>query len=93
MLDHRRDLMADFRAFYHLDPASALRLGGPEWLALAWRTPAYGGAMAARLDSAERPATSAPAGNAPPARTVPLGTGARALAPDADGLPLGDLFD
>lgn len=54
MLDHQRDLWADFRAFYHLAPADALALPGPEYLALAYRTPAYQGVMAARLEHERR---------------------------------------
>lgn len=37
--------------FYRLTPAEALLLPGPEYLALCWRTPAYAGAMAARIQA------------------------------------------
>lgn len=94
MLAHQRDLWADFRFAYGLSPAEALALPGPEYMALAWRTPAYNGVMAARL------ASEAPdAGSGRPAapggaetRDVPLG-GAGTVLPDSAGLPLGDLFD
>jgi hypothetical protein len=91
VLDHQRDLWADFRAIYHLSPAEARALPGPEYMALAWRTPAYAGAMAALVAQVQvdRPAAS-PAGT--PARDIALGS-AGAIGPDADGLPLGDLFD
>lgn len=97
MLEHQRDLWADFRFAYGLSPAEALALPGPEYMALAWRTPAYSGVMAARLASDEERATSdAPAGaggsGAAEARDVPLGT-AGAVGADRDGLPIGDLFD
>ena len=49
VLDHPRDLGADFRAFYHLSPEQALELDTPEYLALAHRAPAYAGVMAARI--------------------------------------------
>lgn len=48
MLDHKRDLEADFRAFYHLDHRSMYRLDGPQFLSLATRTMAFSGVMAAR---------------------------------------------
>jgi hypothetical protein len=95
MLDHQRDLWADFRAFYHLSPAEARALPGPEYMALAWRTPAYSGAMAARLarELEGQPASSGAGWSAPSTtRDVPLGSAAT-TAPDADGLPLSDLFD
>jgi hypothetical protein len=50
---HRRDLMADFRAFYHLSHAEAMALPATEYLALASRTPAYQGVMAIRQAEAE----------------------------------------
>lgn len=49
MLEARRDLDADFRRFYRLSPAEAMELSGPEYLALAWRVPAYDGVTAVRL--------------------------------------------
>jgi hypothetical protein len=42
-------LAADFRVFYRLTPKKALRLSGPEFMALAFRTSAYDGVMAARI--------------------------------------------
>jgi hypothetical protein len=61
-----------------------LELPGPELMALCWRTPAYSGAMAARLASEDDGAGSG--------RDIPLGK-AGTVTSDADGLPLGDLFD
>lgn len=48
VLDHRRDLEADFRAFYHLSPKQSQALPGPEFLALAYRSMVFPGVMAAR---------------------------------------------
>jgi hypothetical protein len=42
-------LAADFRVFYRLSPKKALRLSGPEFMALAHRTSAYDGVMAVRI--------------------------------------------
>lgn len=53
VLDHTRDLMADFRAIYHLSWREALALPGPELLALAYRVPAYPGVMSHRMAEAE----------------------------------------
>lgn len=53
VLDHIRDLMADFRAIYHLSWRDALALPGPEFLALAYRVMAYPGVMSHRLAEAE----------------------------------------
>lgn len=50
MLDHQRDLWADFRAVYGLAPADALALPGPEYLALAYRLPAYESVIRARAE-------------------------------------------
>ena len=75
----------------------ALTLPGPELMALAWRTPLYDGALAARL-LAEHPEAASGSGGrqggwkGSPARDVPLG-GAGTVGSDADGLPLGDLFE
>lgn len=93
MLDHQRDLWADFRAFYHLDPAAAQALPGPEYFALAFRAPAFRGAMRAQLERDHEVSGGRPGGSttAPPVRDVPLG--AAGIQPDADGLPLHDLFD
>jgi hypothetical protein len=52
VLDHRRDLEADFRAIYHLSPREALALPGPEYLALAYRVSAYQGVMNHRMAEA-----------------------------------------
>jgi hypothetical protein len=94
VLDHQRDLWADFRAFYGLSPAQALALPGPEYMALAWRAPAYAGVMAARLASQEedRPASSVGAPAGATVRDLELGA-AGSLGADSDGLALGDLFD
>lgn len=48
MVGHLDDLEADFRAFYRLTPADIAELTGPHFLALAVRTMAYPGVMAAR---------------------------------------------
>lgn len=53
VLDHPRDLMADFRAIYHLSPREASQLPFPEYLALAYRLPAYQGVMSHRISEAE----------------------------------------
>lgn len=53
VLDHKRDLMADFRAIYHLSPGEASQIPFPEYLALAYRAPAFQGVMAHRLMEAE----------------------------------------
>lgn len=92
MLDHQRDLQADFRAFYHLSPHEALALPGPEYLALAYRAPAYGGAMTARIQR-EQPAPSGGASSAGAVTPVDILLGHRPPAMDSDGLPLADLFD
>ncbi len=49
VLEHRRDLETDFRAFYHLSPRSMYALPGPEFMALAYRTAVFSGVMAARV--------------------------------------------
>jgi hypothetical protein len=54
VLDHPRDLAADFRAIYHLDPEQAAALPGPEWFALAYRLPAYSGIMRTRVEQEDR---------------------------------------
>lgn len=43
-----RDVEADLRAFFHLTPAQALALPGPELLALIYRCPFFQGVLAAR---------------------------------------------
>jgi hypothetical protein len=53
VLDHQRDLDADFRVFYHLSWREALALPGPELLALAYRVGAYPGVIYHRLAEAE----------------------------------------
>jgi hypothetical protein len=52
VLDHPRDLMADFRAIYHLSPREAMDIPFPEYLALAYRLPAYQGVMSHRMAEA-----------------------------------------
>jgi hypothetical protein len=47
IIDHRRDVMADLRVFAHLSWRDALAMPGPELMALCWRLPVYGGAVAA----------------------------------------------
>lgn len=49
VVHHLDDLEADFRAFYRLTPADIVKLTGPHFLALAQRTTAYSGVMAARV--------------------------------------------
>lgn len=95
MLLHQRDLWADFRAIYHLSPGEALALPGPEYMALAYRVPAYQGVMAALLASEQE---GQPAGSAAgvvdgtaSAQDVPLGS--RTPVADSDGGDLTDLFD
>jgi hypothetical protein len=46
IIDHRRDVMADLRVFARLSWAEALAMPGPELMALCWRLPVYGGAVA-----------------------------------------------
>jgi hypothetical protein len=48
--DHPRDLLADFLVYYRARPET---FSGPEMLALAYRLPAYGGMMAARVTQQE----------------------------------------
>lgn len=54
VIDYERDLIADFRAIYHLGWEKAKRLPGPEFFALVTRTPAYPGVMAIRAESEEK---------------------------------------
>lgn len=62
VLDHTRDLMADFRVFYRLSWSEALALPGPEFLALAYRASAFQGVMALReQEEAVRQARTKPA--------------------------------
>lgn len=64
VLDHKRDLEADFRAFFHLDHRSMYRLDGPQFLSLATRTMAFSGVMAARVAKIqESKQRRGPAGN------------------------------
>lgn len=55
MVEHVRDLDADFRAVYHLSPVQARSLPGPEFMALAYRASAYPGAVAARMAQTSAP--------------------------------------
>lgn len=48
-MDYWWDVVADFRHLYHLSPAQALALPGPEFLALVWRMAALNGVVAARV--------------------------------------------
>jgi hypothetical protein len=65
-------------------------------MALAWRVPLFDGATAARVAARHpelaRGRETGAHGRAAQARDVPLGQG-RMIQSDADGLPLGDLFD
>jgi hypothetical protein len=47
-LKYWRDVQADLRAFFHLTPAQALALPGPELLVLIYRCPFFPGVLAAR---------------------------------------------
>lgn len=53
VLEHRRDLEADFRVFYRLTPEEALELPAPDYLALAHRASAYSGVMRLRAEAQE----------------------------------------
>ncbi|HET9234933.1 MAG TPA: hypothetical protein VFP10_12400 [Candidatus Eisenbacteria bacterium] len=67
ILDHQRDIAADLRVLCRVSWREALEWSGPEFLALAYRLPAYGGVMTARAYENERPAGRVPAD----ARRVP----------------------
>jgi len=54
ILDHPRDLAADFRAFYHLGWREAVALPAPEFLGLAYRVTVFPGVLAARIAERER---------------------------------------
>lgn len=56
VLDHLRDLDADFLRFYRLD---IRQVDGPRLLALAHRVAAFGGVMTMRVGEAQDGATSA----------------------------------
>jgi len=56
--------MADFRAIYHLGWSEAIRLPGPEFLALAFRCSAYTGVMQARVLEQDRNASRNTRGSA-----------------------------
>jgi hypothetical protein len=78
VLDHARDVAADLRVFAHVSWAEALAWPGPEFLALAYRLPAYGGALAARVAAQDghggaghAGAARGGAGRRPGAREVP----------------------
>lgn len=49
MLECRRDVESDLSALHGLRRADAYALDGPEFLALAYRLPAYEGAVRARV--------------------------------------------
>jgi hypothetical protein len=52
VLNHLADLDADFRAFYRTSLSEAeVQWSGPEFFALAHRTTAYQGVMAARIEA------------------------------------------
>ena len=53
VIDHPRDLAADFRAIYHMSPADVADTPAPEFFALAYRLPAYEGIMRARVEQEE----------------------------------------
>jgi hypothetical protein len=95
VLDHQRDLWADFRAFYGLSPGESRAISGPEYFALAYRVSAYGGVMTKLLEREATPAGTAPVVGSVPAgalvRDVPLG--ARAAPLGTDGVELSDLID
>lgn len=62
MLDHERDLDADFLRFYGLD---IRRVDGPRLLALAHRVGVYGGVMTMRYSEATGATASAARPQAP----------------------------
>lgn len=66
MLDHPRDVQADFRAIYHLGWREALTLPGPELMALVYRLTVYPGVMAARVAVREQEERR----NVPPGATL-----------------------
>jgi hypothetical protein len=45
--------MADFRAIYHMSPQETASIPSREYLALAFRLPAFQGVMAYRISEAE----------------------------------------
>jgi len=91
ILDHTRDLDADFRCFYRLTWAEAVRReSGPDLMALAYRCSAYQGVMRARLENLR----------AEQAEAQRRSTGGREVASVVPGTAsalkasnLGDLFD
>jgi hypothetical protein len=54
ILDHRIDVMADFRSIYHIGWREAMRLPAEEFLGLATRLPFYPGVIANRAEQAEK---------------------------------------
>lgn len=72
MIHHLNDVEADFRAFYGLTPAAVARMSGPHFLALAWRLPAYSGAVAGRMASYEQEETGRNGGTATVIDSTPM---------------------
>ena len=68
VLDHQRDLDADFLACYGIDLETE-PVSGPRYLALAHRVSAYGGVMSSRRDEQEEQAQGRPSTARTPAGT------------------------
>lgn len=59
MIDHLGDLESDFSVFHRV--GDIYDLDGPRFFRMAWRLPAYGGVMAARVLAADERTTPTPA--------------------------------
>lgn len=68
MLNHQRDIDADFLAIYGID-LEVRDMDGPRYLALAHRLSAYQGVMAARYEEEREESTPAVAATERPAAT------------------------
>lgn len=53
VVQHERDVLADFRVIYRLSWTEALALPGPEFFALLFRLPGYDGMMRKRVEQME----------------------------------------
>lgn len=86
MVGHRRDMESDFSAFHRLRVAEVYALPGPEFCALAYRLPAYPGALQARvrMETADQEGR----GSDPGRREVSSNRAVLATTPE-----LNDLFD
>jgi hypothetical protein len=54
------DVLADFRAFYRLNPVDALELDSREFFSLVYRLPAFGGVIAHRVRAESQQESDAP---------------------------------